>query len=54
MMQDEIWMRNWNDAHPRFSADLDRGLACVAKAVAGLLRKRGHRDAAPRKRIGLG
>lgn len=53
-MQDELWMRNWNDAHPRFSADVDRGLARVAGAIARLRRRRDDRDSSLRTRIGLG
>lgn len=53
MMQDEIWMRNWNDAHPRFSADVDQGLARIAKAISAW-RRRGNNGAALRRRIGLG
>lgn len=26
-MKDELWMRNWNEGHPRFSGDLHRGIA---------------------------
>lgn len=29
-MQDELWMRTWNDGHPRFSDDLHRGLLWLA------------------------
>ena len=29
-MQDEHFLRNWNDGHSRFSADLDRGLNHLA------------------------
>lgn len=25
-MRDELWMQTWNDGHPRFSADLHRGI----------------------------
>lgn len=25
-MKDELWMRTWNDGHPRFSDDLHRGI----------------------------
>lgn len=25
-MKDELWMRTWNEGHPRFSDDLHRGL----------------------------
>ena len=53
-MQDEIWMRNWNDAQPRFSADLDRGLARAARAIAGLRHRFGGRDATVHGRIKLG
>src|SRR6187200_335023 len=35
-MQDEHFLRNWNDGHSRFSADLDRGLS-------HLIGRRGHR-----------
>ncbi|WP_179102069.1 hypothetical protein [Sphingopyxis sp. KK2] len=53
-MQDEIWMRNWNDAHPRFSSDIDRGFAMIAGTIARLRRRRDDRDAMLRGRIGLG
>ncbi|MDR6832951.1 MULTISPECIES: hypothetical protein [unclassified Sphingopyxis] len=29
-MKDELWMRTWNDGHPRFSDDLHRGLLWLA------------------------
>ncbi|MBJ7441452.1 MAG: hypothetical protein JHD35_20870 [Sphingopyxis sp.] len=29
-MKDELWMRTWNDGHPRFSDDLHRGLVWMA------------------------
>jgi hypothetical protein len=35
-MQDEHFLRSWNDGHNRFSADLDRGLGHV-------IGRRGHR-----------
>jgi hypothetical protein len=25
-MKEELWMRTWNDGHPRFSDDFHRGL----------------------------
>lgn len=53
-MQDEIWMRNWNDAQPRFSADIDRGFARLAGTIARLRRRRDGRDASLRTRIGIG
>ena len=53
-MQDEIWMRNWNDTHPHFSSDVDRGFARIAGAIARLRRRRDSRDATLRGRIGLG
>ena len=53
-MQDELWMRNWNDAQPRFSADIDRGLASLAGAIARLRRRRDDRTANLRARIGIG
>ncbi len=53
-MQDEIWMRNWNDGHPRFCADIDLGLTTLAGAIARLRRRRNARDARLRARIGIG
>ncbi|WP_156377607.1 hypothetical protein [Sphingopyxis sp. Root1497] len=53
-MQDELWMRNWSDAQPRFSADIDRGLASLAGAIARLRRRRDDRTANLRARIGIG
>lgn len=53
-MQDELWMRNWNDAQPRFSADIDRGLATLAGAIVRLRRRRDDRTASLRARIGIG
>lgn len=52
-MQDELWMRNWNDSHPRFSADLDHGFAQLAGAIARLRRRRDARDAGVRQRLGI-
>ena len=31
-MKDEIWMRTWDEGHPRFSADLHRGLVWLVKS----------------------
>lgn len=31
-MIDEMWMRGWAENHGRFSADLDRGFAQIARA----------------------
>lgn len=53
-MQDELWMRNWNDAQPRFSADVDRGFRKLAGAIARLRRRRDDRDSSLRTRIGIG
>lgn len=53
-MQDELWMRNWNDAQPRFSADVDRGLAKLAGAIARLRRRRDDRGAILRTRTEIG
>jgi len=33
-MQDEQFMRQWNDDHGRFSADLDRGLGHILRRFA--------------------
>ena len=52
-MQDELWMRTWNDGHDRFSADLDRGFARLAGAIARLRRRRNGREADVRQRIGI-
>ena len=53
-MQDELWMRNWNDAQPRFSADVDRGFAKIARAFARLRRRSDDRDSRLRKHIEIG
>ncbi|MBL8652291.1 MAG: hypothetical protein JNL35_18035 [Sphingopyxis sp.] len=53
-MQDERWMRAWSENHERFSADVDRGLAALAGAIARLRRRRDGRDASLRGRIGVG
>lgn len=42
-MQDEHFMRGWNDGHDRFSADITRGL----KRLAARFRRLGKRPAAP-------
>ena len=38
-MKDELWMRTWDEGHPRFSDDLHRGLmwllASYGASVAG-------------------
>jgi hypothetical protein len=53
-MIDEMWMRGWAENHGRFSADLDRGFAQIAGALARLRRRRDARDASLRHRIGTG
>ncbi|WP_260581774.1 hypothetical protein [Sphingopyxis sp. PET50] len=53
-MQDEQWMRGWAENHERFSADIDRGIAALAGAIARLRRRRDSRDASVRGRLGLG
>lgn len=35
-MKDELWMRTWNDGHPRFSDDLRRGLLWLAASFRRL------------------
>lgn len=35
-MKDELWMRTWNDSHPRFSDDLHRGLLWLAASFRRL------------------
>lgn len=40
-MKDELWMRTWNDGHPRFSDDLHHGLLwliAVLRRLAARLR----------------
>lgn len=39
MMQDEIWMRSWNDGHAHFTADMDKALT----AASGWIGKRFQR-----------
>jgi hypothetical protein len=52
-MIDEMWMRGWAENHGRFSADLDRGFARIAGAIARLRRRRDARDIDVRRRIGV-
>ncbi len=35
-MQDEIWMRNWNEVQPRFRRDMDRGLGRIGAGIERL------------------
>ncbi|WP_158682038.1 MULTISPECIES: hypothetical protein [Sphingopyxis] len=53
MMIDEMWMRGWAENHGRFSADLDRGFASLATAIARLRRPRDARSPDPRRRSGI-
>lgn len=53
-MIDEMWMRGWAENHGRFSADLDRGFARIAGAIARLWRRRDACDTGLRHRIGTG
>ncbi|ALJ14942.1 hypothetical protein ATM17_19450 [Sphingopyxis macrogoltabida] len=46
IMKDELWMRNWNEGHPQFSADLHRGLMQLRTAF----RRLGEWIALPRAR----
>ncbi len=31
-MKDELWMRTWDEGHPRFSDDMHRGLVWLVKS----------------------
>lgn len=35
-MQDEIWMRNWNNVQPQFRRDMDRGLGLIGAGIERL------------------
>lgn len=37
-MKDDMWMQAWNEAHPNFSADVDRGLARLRTSFSRLIR----------------
>jgi hypothetical protein len=39
-MQDEQFMRSWNDSHDRFSAEVDRGLSLVIDRLSRSRRRR--------------
>jgi len=49
-MNDEIWMRTWNEGHKGFCDDIDRCFVALAGAVA---RVRRRREAHVRSRIGV-
>ncbi|WP_439566738.1 hypothetical protein [Sphingopyxis sp.] len=50
-MKDELWMRTWNDGHPRFSDDLHRGLlwlfAPLRRLGARIVRRAATAEPAP-------
>ncbi|WP_428632483.1 hypothetical protein [Sphingopyxis sp.] len=39
-MQDEMWMRGWNDGHVRFSSDLDKVVTASTGRIAALFQRR--------------
>jgi hypothetical protein len=45
-VQDELWMRTWNDGHERFSADLHRGTLALRTLFRQL-----DRGTAPRTNV---